>query len=241
MNYHRRCALIFENPNRRRGMTLIEVLIAIALITIIFVFITGDLTNLTNTGRVADRTIEISASDYLLGVMKSDPNFWQTDWQTGPGQQCLAALGPYTDAGPGPNATWHSMPSPAAGCSPLPFTDQGAPQPVASNATPAPPVGDTIQYMWNVAEHQGDPFAADLVVWVRRDASSPFVEYHSLRYEWPGSNTPTPTPAPTPTTPPPTSTPTSCPNCTPPPPTPTPKPTPPHSPTPKPSPTPVGV
>ena len=225
----------------RSGHTLIEVMVAIAILTVVLVFVTMDMTNIASSDSATDRTIEISSANYLLGVIKSDPKFWDTDWSSGPSEPCLAPLGPYTDSGPSPNPSWHAMPSPPAGCAAYPFTDQGDPQPVPSGATPAPPVGDEVEYMWNASEHQGDPFAADLTVWVRRDESSPAFVYHAIRYEYPSSSTPTPEPSASSGTPTPTPCPTNCVPTPTPTPKPTPKPTPSHSPTPKPSPTPIGI
>lgn len=190
-----------------RAQTLVEVIVAIALLSVIVVMLTGDLTNVRKTDSAADRSIEISAANFLLGVMKADPGFWTgsnggVDWNVGPDDPtCYAVLGPYTDPGPGnlasPSPTWHSMPSPSPTC-PLPFTDAGAPQQGQPNpGASTSPVGDTIQYMWNAKEHNGDPNAADLTVWVRRDDGAPVYEYHAIRYTSPPAKAPTgPTPSP---------------------------------------------
>ena len=177
-----------------RAQTLIEVIVAIALLSVIVVMITADLTNITKADSAADRSIEISSANFLIGVMKADPGFWGSngtvDWNVGPQAPCYQALGPYTDTGPSPTPSstpsWHSIPSPQPNCA-FPFTDQGAPQEgqPGPNDSPAP-VGDTIQYMWNASVHNGDPNAADLTVWVRRDPNAPIYEYHSVRYLSPG-------------------------------------------------------
>lgn len=195
---------IFQLRRRtRRAQTLVEVLVAIALLSVIVVMITGDLTNITKTDSAADRSIEISGANFLLGVMKADPGFWNfgsggNDWRNGPDDPCYNALGPYTDTGPNPSQTWHTIPTPQPGCS-FPFTDQGAPQQGEPGVTESPaPVGDTIEYMWNASEHNGDPNAADLTVWVRRDAGAPIFEYHAVRYTTPQAAAPTgPSPSPT--------------------------------------------
>jgi hypothetical protein len=223
----------------RRGQTVAEVLMAIAVLSVVVVFITADLMNLARSDSATDRTLEISSANYFLGVMKSDPGFWSTDWSGGPTEPCLAPLGPYTDTGPSPSPSWHALPAPPAGCPAYPFSDAGGPQPIASGESPAPAVGNTVEYMWNASEHQGDPFAADLTVWVRRDDSSPSFEYHAIRYEYPSTQTPTPEPSASPT-----GTPSPGPSITPgsPPPSQQPhSPPPTHSPTPKPSPTPIGI
>ena len=186
----------------RRAQTLAEVLIAIALMSVIVVFITADLTNVTKTGQEADRSIEIAAGNYLLGVMKSDQSFWgqngETDWGSGPSDTCLHALGPYTDQGPSasPSPDWHTMPSAVTTCqTALPFSDLGAPQDYSNGNASAAPVGDVVQYMWNASEHNNDPSAADLTVWVRRDPNSPVFEYHAIRYTSPNAIVPTGSPA----------------------------------------------
>lgn len=187
----------FYRPHRRngKGQTLLEVVFAIAILSVIVVLITGDLTNATKIDASADRSIEISAANYLLGVMKSDPNFW-SDWGSGPSDTCLTELGPYTDPGPSPSPDWHPMPTPPPGCNPLPFTDQGAPQQGEPGGSPAP-VGDTVEYMWSAQFHGTDTNAADLTVWVRRDAGAPVFEYHAIRYTSPEAQTPSgPLPSP---------------------------------------------
>ena len=213
-----------------RGQTLIEVLVAIALLSVLFVFISGDLTNVLQMDRATDRSLETSAAGFLLGVMKQDQDFWNDPWSAGPTNACLAPLGGFTDPGPSPSPDWHAMPTAPPGCPAMPFSDDGGPQPAPSGGGIAPPVGDKVEYMWNASPHGTDPWAADLTVWVRREGS-PAMEFHSIRYEYPGSATPTPIPTgPTPT-PPPSS----------PPPTPTPGPTQSPQPTPSPSPTGIGV
>jgi prepilin-type N-terminal cleavage/methylation domain-containing protein len=214
-----------------RGQTLIEVLIALLILTVLFVFVSGDLAAITSGDSAADQTLEISAANYYLGIMKSDPNFWATDWGTGQNDPCGNQLFPYIDVYPSPPATpapdqWHQFQY----CS----TDGAFKDP---NGQP-----ETFQYMWNATPDTNDPlYQADLTIWIRRDAASKVFEYHGIRYRTPTLQTPPPyptaTPAPTgsPTTPP---SPTPKPSATP---RPTPKPTPSHPPTPKPSPTPIGV
>jgi hypothetical protein len=196
---------IFQlRQSKRRAQTLVEVIVAIALLSVIVVMITADLTNITKADSAADRSIEISSANFLLGVMKADPGFWHgpnggIDWSTGPDDSCYGTLGPYTDSGPSPSPSWHTIPSPQPNCS-FPFSDAGAPQQGEPNpSTSAAPVGDLVQYMWNASEHNGDSNAADLTVWVRRDAGSPIYEYHAIRYTSPPEALPsgaTPPPSP---------------------------------------------
>jgi len=187
--------------HKRRAQTLVEVIVAIALLSVIVVMITADLTNITKADSAADRSIEISAANFLLGVMKGDPGFWTgspsggIDWAGGPTDTCYSVLGPYTDEGPSTDSKWHSIPAPAPNCTPLPFTDPGAPQQGAPGpGASAAPVGDQVQYKWNAREHNGDTNSADLTVWVRRDPGSPVFEYHAIRYTSPEASQPTGTP-----------------------------------------------
>ena len=218
------CAVVRCRTRATRGQTLAEVLIALAILTIIAVFITGDLTNMTRVDRATDRTVEVSAANYLINVMQTDPGFWTGvdnghDWSSGPAGTCFAGLAPYTDPGPSPSPgdtpNWHDMPTSAPADCPPAFTDQGAPQSYSANGlsgSPAP-VGNTVQYMWNVTNHvpsgdvNPDPNAADLTVWVRRDASAPVFTFHAIRYEYPAPVSPSPlgagSPSPNGTTPPP--------------------------------------
>lgn len=188
---------LFQTRRSGRAQTLIEVLVALALLSIIVVFITGDLTNVTQADAAGDRSIEIAASNFLLGVMKSDPGFWSggagggNDWGSGSGDACYQNLGAYDDPGPSDPTRWRTIPlaSPAPPCAPLPFTDLGAPQ-QGQPSDGASPVGDIVQYQWSAQTHDNDPDEADLTVWVRRDAGSPVFEYHSIRYTSPGTSGP---------------------------------------------------
>lgn len=47
-----------------RAQTLVEVIVAIALLSVIVVMLTGDLTNVRKTDSAADRSIEISAANF---------------------------------------------------------------------------------------------------------------------------------------------------------------------------------
>lgn len=215
---------------RRRGHTLIEVLVAIVVLTIVFMLISSDMMALSHSDKAADETVEIAAANYYLGFMKTDQNFWQNvALGTGPTDDCGNQLGPYTNTYPSPpaQAQWNDFQY----C-------QGAPAFV--NPNDPSPQPETMQYMWSATQRLTDPNVADLTVWVRRDASSPVYEYHAMRYLSPSLVSPSPY-ASSPGSPSPTPTVTPTPPGSPPPPTPTPKPTPSHSPTPKPSPTPIGI
>ena len=186
--------------SQHRGQTLIEVLAALVVLSVIIVFVSGDLTSIANVNKAAGRSDELAAANFLLGVMKSDPNFWNggtpgsNDWATGPSDVCYAPLGPYTDPGPSPSPDWHTPPPAPGGCPNMPFTDQGGFQNQVG-----PPVGNVIQYMWSASYHQGDFAAADLTVWVRRDVNAPAFAFHGIRYEYPNATAPSPIPSGSPT------------------------------------------
>lgn len=236
----------------RRGTTLVEVLVAVALLTIIFLFITSDLLQASQAENVsATRTESMDAANYLLGVMRTDGAFWgsggnPSDWATGPGGKdpCGNAFPAYTDDITSP--TWH----PAPACTPN-----------GSNPGIFPDLVGTpvFQYMWNAQNQAGNAGIAQLTVWVQVQEGGRLnvYELQSTRGDITSqpTNTPIipPTPTPKVTTAPPSKPPTTPPTTPPPTPkpsptptgkgtgTPTPTPTPPptHTPTPPPTPTPT--
>ncbi|HXW51925.1 MAG TPA: hypothetical protein VEJ41_08035 [Candidatus Acidoferrales bacterium] len=233
---------IQKTPKRQRGSSLIETLVATVVLTLAFLFVSGDMIASTQTEKEAsNRGYAISMGNYLIDTMREDANFWNE--QTGgvwaspaPGTDpCGNPWPPYNDNITTP--TWHPMPTCVTG----PFAN------VAAHGTYA--------YMWNATEQSGDSNAADLSVWIEdntlSDTGTPEVfELNQLNRNDPTLNlegvtppappasiTPTPTPTPSPT---PKPSPTPTPSPTPKPsPTPTPSPTAPPTATPKPSPTPT--
>jgi hypothetical protein len=216
-------------PKKQRGSSLIEVLIATVVLTLAFLFISGDMIASTNAeNESANHGYDISVGDYLLGVMRTDGNFWSEQaggvWSSPPpfNDPCGNPWPPYDDSYSAP--TGHTL----SGCSSGPFAN------LAGHGN--------YQYMWR-AQEQSDPKAADLSVWVQANQlgsnSGPEIyEVDQLRREDPapnasGLNPPSPSATPTPT-PTPSKSPTPTPS-----PTPKPSPTPTKSPTPKPSPTPT--
>jgi prepilin-type N-terminal cleavage/methylation domain-containing protein len=249
-----------NSAQKNRGTTLIEILVAVALLLIIFLFVTGDLLQSSQAENVsATRSESMEAANFLLGVMRSDGNFWSgaggNDWAnpnlgTDP---CGNAYPPYTDNITSP--TWH----PAPACTPGPGSQGLFPDLVGT------PV---FQYMWNAQQQGQDPDLAQLTVWVqvqeggrlnvyeldstRSDILTVATNQPVTPTKAPPTPTPTPSPTPTPTptpkntTPPPTATPNPTPTPVPtatsaPTPTPKPTPTPPPTPTPTPKPTPTPV
>jgi prepilin-type N-terminal cleavage/methylation domain-containing protein len=206
----------------RRGQTLIEVLVAMVVLTILFVFVTGDLMAVSHGDKATDQTVEIAAANYYLGIMNGDPEFWDhVGTGSGPTDPCGQSLPSYTDSFPSPPAVpnWNQFQYCAAAPAFISPQDESSPQPI------------TIEYMWSAAIRPSDSNAADLTIWIRRDGSAPVAEYHALRYRSPSLESPTPYPTPTPSASP-SSSPTIAPS---------PRPTPSRPPTPTPSPTPIGI
>jgi hypothetical protein len=207
-----------------------EVYVAIALLLLIFLSISGDLIQSSWAENVsATRSESMDAANFLLDVMRSDPNFWNgpggNDWAIGPGGNDPCGVNtypPYTDDINAP--TWH----PAPACTP-----SGSNPGVFPDLVGAP----VFQYMWDAQEQQGDPDLAQLTVWVQVQEGNRLnvYELNSTRTNVKAVATnagvlPTPPPASMTPTPTPSSSSGSHP------PTPTPKPT--ASSTPKPSPSP---
>jgi prepilin-type N-terminal cleavage/methylation domain-containing protein len=227
--FHRGRFSFFARADARRGQTLIEVLVALIILAVIFVFVSGDLAAVGSQNWATNDSLDVSAADYYLGIMKSDPQFWDTDWTQDQTDACGNDLGAYDDVYPTAPAT----PDPTQWKT---FTYCGETDSFFSAETPLQ--GETFQYMWQAAQDPSDFNQADLTVWVRHDPDSAVYEYHAIRYRTPTLVSPTPYNAPTPTATP-SSGPTS-PTSPTPPPTPTAKPsaTPTAKPTPKPTPTP---
>ncbi|MGI8738045.1 MAG: hypothetical protein DLM53_09915 [Candidatus Eremiobacter antarcticus] len=205
----------------RRGTTLIEILIAVTLLLMIFLFLTGDLIQSSQAENVAaTRTESISAANYLLGVMRQDPIFW-SDWNTGPGttDPCGNPWPPYTDSITAQGG-WHQAPA----CLPNGVNAGAFPDLIGVSA---------FQFKWK-AQQQGsppDPRVAELTTWVlvNEGGRQDIYELHSTRGNISTPASPAGILPPTPTPPPCTQ---PCPSTSP---------SPPGSPTPRPSPSPTGT
>lgn len=225
-------AKLQKPPNRQRGTSLIEVLVATVVLTLAFLFVSGDMIASTQAEKTAaQRGISISMANYFIDQMRQDSSFWSatspgpggewdgTNWTGAPpgSDPCGGAWPAYNDSLA--SATWHNVPV----CAGSPFANE---------------TKGTYQYMWQ-AKEQTDINAADLTVWISANnvAGNGTVEIYQvnqLNRHDPGLNLvgvfpPSPSPSPTPT---PTPSPTVTPS-----PTPKPSPTPTPSPTPQPSPT----
>src|SRR5579872_5865355 len=137
-----------KSSRKKRGTTLVEVLIAVALMTLIFLFLTFDLLRSTQAGSLAsNHTQTMTAANYLYSIVKGDPNFWTPDWGAGPGQDpCKNSFAPYTDSILTP--TWH------------PLCTATFPELAGSGVHAA--------YMWN-AQLTADPNVATVTIWVETD------------------------------------------------------------------------
>ena len=230
-------------PKRQRGSSLIEVMVASVILTLAFLFVSGDMIASTQAEKTAsNRGIAISMSNYYLEIMRDDPCFWTTTgacaeftgttWtaNTLGNDPCARPYPPYDDNIASP--TWHS----AATCVGGPFAN------LSSHGT--------YQYMWQAQQQSGDPNAADITVWVASNTldnagQQEVYETHQLQRNDPtpnsaGQTPPPPSPSPSLASPSPTPTPTPKPSVSPTPkpsPTPTPSKTPTPPPTPTPSPT----
>src|ERR1700680_4248822 len=64
---------------RQRGSTLFEVLVAIALLTLVFLLVSQDMIATVNAqGQAGTNSVAVSQANYLLSVAQSDSNFWSS-------------------------------------------------------------------------------------------------------------------------------------------------------------------
>jgi hypothetical protein len=195
-------------------MTMIEVLVALVLLVLVFIFVAEQMiASSWAQSKSSQRSVDITAANYLLALMHGDPNLWTATTTDVPVDPCGHAMTIVNDAGP-PTGTWHTAP-----------VCNLAPSQVAN-----------IQYQWNMSAPISD--SSQLTVWVQSTVGgkTDLYELHAFTHQTPPVNySATPPPSPTPT---PTPTPTPVPTATAVP-TPTPTPTPVPTATPVPTPTPV--
>ena len=202
---------------RTRGMTMIEVLVAIVLLVLVFIFVAENMiASSWAESKSAQRSQDISAANYFMAVMEGDSNLWSGAYPDIPKDVCNNPMTPVNDLGPKGGGTWHTAP--------------------ACNLEP--PEAQAVQYQW--FETQPNLNSAQLTVWVQSNENGRIDTYELRGFTHqtptqvtlatpPPSPTPTPTPTPKPS---PTATPSPTPT-----PSPTVKPSPTPTPTPKPSPT----
>jgi Tfp pilus assembly protein PilV len=221
---------------RQRGTTLLEVLVAVTLLTLVFLLVSQDMIATSVAQSDASySTVAVGEGNYLLSQMQNDSNFWSEvnpAPSTTPGvgmNDCGTPMPAYGDTyvAPAPNATdnnaWHA-----------------GDQTIQCNGST-----NSLPYMWNASVRSTDTHAANITVWV--DTGNGVYEVHGMKKDDPqplvqstAPVLPTPTPAPPTPTPSPTVKPSPTPTPSPtvkPSPTPTPSPTPKPSPTPTPQPT----
>jgi type II secretory pathway pseudopilin PulG len=199
-----------------RGITLIEVLVAIALLVLVFLFVAENMiASSWAESKAAQRTANISSANYLLAILHGDPTLWSKYPDT-PKDACGNSMTPVDDSGP-PGGTWHAPPA----CNLAPQVLQG------------------VQYQWMQTTPNLD--ASEVTIWVQSTIGGKVDRYelHSFTHQTPTFKTlqtPPPSPSIVPSTPPP-STPPPSPHS----PTPSPSPTSPPPSTPPPTATPIGV
>src|SRR5579872_4718586 len=142
---------------RTRGNTLLEVLVAVALLLLIFLFVTEDLIGSSDAENVSATHSEAdSAANYFVGVMHQDPNFWSAgEWASGNGQNdpCGNPWPAYNDSILNPGG-WH--PGPA--CTPGPGVEGAFPDLIGVQS---------FEFKWLAKTQAGDPRTAELTTWVK--------------------------------------------------------------------------
>lgn len=202
-----------KKNTKTRGMTLIEVLVAIVLLVLVFTFVAENMiASSWAESKSSQRSMNVSAANYFMALVSGDKNLW-AGYPDTPVDACGNPLVPVTDAGPKSAGVWHTAP----------------------NCNLAPPEVSNVQYQWN--ETVPVQNSANLTVWVKSTVGGRIDQYELRGFTHqtptqltlatpPPSPTATPTPTPKPS---PTATPTH---------TPTPTATPPHTATPSPTATP---
>ncbi|HEY5094065.1 MAG TPA: prepilin-type N-terminal cleavage/methylation domain-containing protein [Candidatus Eremiobacteraceae bacterium] len=220
---------------RQRGTTLLEVLVAITLLTLVFLLVSQDMIATSAAqSDAASSTVAVGEGNYLLSQMQNDSNFWS---EVNPAPSMTPGSG-FNDCGTPVPSYNDSYTKPAPGA-----TDGNAWH-VPGNEIQCHGSTNSLAYMWSASIRGSDTHAADITVWV--NSGEGVYEVHGMKKDDPQplvaasppllptpkpTITPTPAPsAPTTPTPPPTPKPS---------PTATAKPTPKPSATPKPSPTPT--
>ncbi len=225
---------------RQRGTTLLEVLVAVTLLTLVFLLVSQDMIATVGAqSQAGSNSVAVSEANYLLSTVQNDAsNFWNySNWSNyAPAATCGSfpvMNGAYVKPPPnGPDTNdWQTLPSSCG--------------------------NNNLEFMWAATQNPNDTNAATIQIWVKT-GTAPDAQVYELNglnaNQPPALNygtappisplptaTPTPKPSPTPTpskAPTPTPSPTPTKTATPKPsPTPTPSPTAKPSPTPTPSPT----
>ena len=149
-----------QPPKRQRGGSLIEVLVATVVLTLAFLFVSGDMIASTQAEKTAaNRGVSIAMGNYFVDFMRQDGNFWSPAevsggvWSGAPlgTDPCGGSWPAYNDDPAAP--TWHAVPN----CVGSPFANTSS--------------HGTYTYMWQ-AKQQTDPNAADLTVWIQSQTAT---------------------------------------------------------------------
>src|SRR5215468_2864101 len=136
---------IASGVGKARGMSLLEVLVAVVLLVLVFIFIADQMiASSWAQSKSSQRTLNITAANYLLQLLHGSP-LWASPAPVVPDtpkDACGVAMTPVNDPGPGAG-TWH----PINACA---FT---------------PPGLQNVQYQWAMTNINLD--SAQLTVWVQ--------------------------------------------------------------------------
>ncbi len=132
-----------KKNTKTRGMTLIEVLVAIVLLVLVFTFVAENMiASSWAESKSSQRSMNVSAANYFMALVSGDKNLW-AGYPDTPVDACGNPLVPVTDAGPKSAGVWHTAP----------------------NCNLAPPEVSNVQYQWN--ETVPVQNSANLTVWVK--------------------------------------------------------------------------
>src|SRR5215470_7621753 len=96
---------------KARGMTLLEVLVAMVLLVLVFIFVAENMIASSWAGsKSAQRSEDISAANYFMALMSGDGKLWSSYPDT-PVDVCGNAMSPVTDVGPASGGAWHNAPA----------------------------------------------------------------------------------------------------------------------------------
>ena len=175
---------------RQRGSTLFEVMVAIALLTLVFLLVSQDMIATVNAqGQAGTNSVAVSQANYLLSVVQADSggNFWSS----------------------GP--PWSGY-SPTASCGAMPQMNGSYVKPPPNGpdtnpwqALPTNCGNNNLEFMWAATQSPTDTNAANIQIWVKT-ANGVYESTGMAARQPPGLNygtaptkSPTPKPSPTPT------------------------------------------
>src|SRR5580704_11821789 len=155
---------------RQRGTTLLEVLVAVTLLTLVFLLVSQDMiaTSVAQSDATSS-TVAVGEGNYLLSQMQNDSNFWSEvnpapSMTPGVGMNsCGTPMPAYSDTytKPATNATdgngWHA-----------------GDQTIQCNGST-----NSLPYMWSAAVRGTDTHAANVTVWV--NTGNGVYEVHGMK------------------------------------------------------------